>query len=369
MSRPDVAIIGAGIAGVATAFFVLRSTSSSVLLIERDRVARGATGRNAGQLTTYFERPLYDIADEFGDRAGGRGSAGVRRRPRPARPHGRRDGRDRPRRAFHRSHGDVQAGPRAGPPAQQPLRRQGGWRTGGCVVSEDAAFLTRSRPSSRRSTTSSRRRASGNSSRSTTTATARCSPTARAAPTAPCSASRCSPIWSARYPDRFRFADQHRRRARHRRRGRRRPARASHRHAAQRRALHERLRRPCRRGRRRDAHPTPRTSRSSARFGYMAAFVEDQPRTPAAMSYIRNQAIGGGEAPYVYVTRRTYDRPERRRDAHLHGRAGVAVRPRRLRPVGAVSRRAARRHGFRGARLRPARAARPGSPTTSTGTG
>ena len=36
------------------------------MLVERDRVARGATGRNAGQLTTYFERPLSDIADEFG---------------------------------------------------------------------------------------------------------------------------------------------------------------------------------------------------------------------------------------------------------------------------------------------------------------
>lgn len=31
-----------------------------------DRVGRGATGRNAGQLTTYFERPLSDIAAEFG---------------------------------------------------------------------------------------------------------------------------------------------------------------------------------------------------------------------------------------------------------------------------------------------------------------
>src|SRR5439155_4665770 len=41
-------------------------TSKSVLLVERDRVARGATGRNAGQLTTYFERPLSDIAGEFG---------------------------------------------------------------------------------------------------------------------------------------------------------------------------------------------------------------------------------------------------------------------------------------------------------------
>ena len=36
------------------------------MLVERDRVARGASGRNAGQLTTYFERPLCAIADEFG---------------------------------------------------------------------------------------------------------------------------------------------------------------------------------------------------------------------------------------------------------------------------------------------------------------
>src|SRR5436190_12094684 len=62
----DVLVVGAGIAGIATAFFVLRATTARVLLVERDRVARGATGRNAGQLTTYFERPLSDIADEFG---------------------------------------------------------------------------------------------------------------------------------------------------------------------------------------------------------------------------------------------------------------------------------------------------------------
>jgi glycine/D-amino acid oxidase-like deaminating enzyme len=62
----DVVIVGAGIAGIATAFFVLRSSTSSVVLLERDRVARGATGHNAGQLTSYFERPLSDIADEFG---------------------------------------------------------------------------------------------------------------------------------------------------------------------------------------------------------------------------------------------------------------------------------------------------------------
>lgn len=63
----DVAIVGAGIAGVATAFFVLRATSQRVLVLEAGRPAHGATGHNAGQLATYFERPLYDIAAEHGD--------------------------------------------------------------------------------------------------------------------------------------------------------------------------------------------------------------------------------------------------------------------------------------------------------------
>jgi len=40
----------------------------------------------------------------------------------------------------------------------------------------------------------------------------------------------------------------------------------------------------------------------------MAAFFEERMRLPAAMSYIRNVEIGG-DVPYVYVTRRTYDRP------------------------------------------------------------
>ena len=62
----DVAIIGAGIAGVATAFFTLRETDHSVLLIERNRVGSGATGHNAGQVANYFERPLCELADEYG---------------------------------------------------------------------------------------------------------------------------------------------------------------------------------------------------------------------------------------------------------------------------------------------------------------
>ena len=62
----DVVVVGAGIAGVSTAFFVLRDTQSSVLLVERDRVGHGATGHNAGQLTTYFERPLGELVDTYG---------------------------------------------------------------------------------------------------------------------------------------------------------------------------------------------------------------------------------------------------------------------------------------------------------------
>ena len=62
----DVVVIGAGIAGISTSFFLLRDTTANVLLIERGRAGHGATGRNAGQLTTYFERPLDDLVDEYG---------------------------------------------------------------------------------------------------------------------------------------------------------------------------------------------------------------------------------------------------------------------------------------------------------------
>jgi glycine/D-amino acid oxidase-like deaminating enzyme len=49
--------------------------------------------------------------------------------------------------------------------------------------------------------------------------------------------------------------------------------------------------------------------RITGTIGYMAAFVEEERRKPAAMSYIRNAEIGG-PTPYVYVTRRTYDRAD-----------------------------------------------------------
>ena len=62
----DVAVVGAGIAGASTAFFLLERTNRSVMLIERDQLARGATGHNAGQLTTEFERPLRELVAAYG---------------------------------------------------------------------------------------------------------------------------------------------------------------------------------------------------------------------------------------------------------------------------------------------------------------
>ncbi len=62
----DVAIIGAGIAGVSTAYQLLMHTTSSVLLIDAGQIAHGATGRNAGHVVNEFERPLTEIIDAFG---------------------------------------------------------------------------------------------------------------------------------------------------------------------------------------------------------------------------------------------------------------------------------------------------------------
>lgn len=62
----DVCIAGAGIAGVSTAFFVLRNTDKTVAVVEKGKLAHGATGHNAGQIASYFERPFYELVDEFG---------------------------------------------------------------------------------------------------------------------------------------------------------------------------------------------------------------------------------------------------------------------------------------------------------------
>ncbi len=62
----DITVVGAGIAGVATTYQILKQTSSSVLLIDAGRIAHGASGRNAGQVVNCAERPFSSICEEFG---------------------------------------------------------------------------------------------------------------------------------------------------------------------------------------------------------------------------------------------------------------------------------------------------------------
>jgi glycine/D-amino acid oxidase-like deaminating enzyme len=65
-TRAGVTVVGGGIAGVATAYFTLHRTGHTVLLVEADKIGHGASGHNAGQAVSYFERPFHDIAGEFG---------------------------------------------------------------------------------------------------------------------------------------------------------------------------------------------------------------------------------------------------------------------------------------------------------------
>lgn len=63
----DVAIVGGGISGVATSYFLLRDTSLSVVLMEKDWVAHGATGHNGGQAVAAFERTITELCEKFGE--------------------------------------------------------------------------------------------------------------------------------------------------------------------------------------------------------------------------------------------------------------------------------------------------------------
>lgn len=64
--KTDVVIVGAGIAGTATAFFTLKYTDKKVVVVDKGLIAHGATGHNAGQLLADFERPFSEIVEQFG---------------------------------------------------------------------------------------------------------------------------------------------------------------------------------------------------------------------------------------------------------------------------------------------------------------
>lgn len=73
----DVAIVGGGIAGISTAFFLLRNTDKKVVLLEGGQLGHGATGHNAGQVIAAFERPFNELAAEFGLEMAAEGQRGI----------------------------------------------------------------------------------------------------------------------------------------------------------------------------------------------------------------------------------------------------------------------------------------------------
>jgi glycine/D-amino acid oxidase-like deaminating enzyme len=64
-AHTNIAIVGGGISGVATAYFLLRDTDKSITILERDKVAHGATGHNGGQIVASFETPLTELSKNF----------------------------------------------------------------------------------------------------------------------------------------------------------------------------------------------------------------------------------------------------------------------------------------------------------------
>lgn len=71
--KTDIAIMGAGIAGISTAFFLLKYTDKNVVILEKNKLAHGATGHNAGQVVSYFERGFASLVDSFGLELASRG--------------------------------------------------------------------------------------------------------------------------------------------------------------------------------------------------------------------------------------------------------------------------------------------------------
>lgn len=66
-TKTDVAIVGGGIAGVMTAYFLLRETDLRVVLLDAGRIAHGATGHSAGQVVATLERPIAELIHAHGE--------------------------------------------------------------------------------------------------------------------------------------------------------------------------------------------------------------------------------------------------------------------------------------------------------------
>ncbi|MFA7285363.1 MAG: FAD-binding oxidoreductase [Candidatus Paceibacterota bacterium] len=75
--KTDIAIMGAGIAGISTAFFLLKYTDKNVVVLEKNKLAHGSTGHNAGQVVSYFERGFASLVDSFGLELASRGQRDI----------------------------------------------------------------------------------------------------------------------------------------------------------------------------------------------------------------------------------------------------------------------------------------------------
>lgn len=64
--KAQITVIGAGIAGVTTSYFILKNTNLNVLLVEGGLAAHGATGHNAGQIVSYFEQQISELVKQYG---------------------------------------------------------------------------------------------------------------------------------------------------------------------------------------------------------------------------------------------------------------------------------------------------------------
>ncbi len=63
----DVAIVGGGISGLATAYHLLKESDRQVILLEKDLVGHGATGHNGGQVVAGFELRFDPMVEAMGE--------------------------------------------------------------------------------------------------------------------------------------------------------------------------------------------------------------------------------------------------------------------------------------------------------------
>ncbi|MEK6889612.1 MAG: FAD-dependent oxidoreductase [Nanoarchaeota archaeon] len=66
----DYLIVGGGVAGVSLAYFLSKKTNKKIVLIEKNTIASGATGKAAGSLVLEGELDLLQIIKKYGKKKG-----------------------------------------------------------------------------------------------------------------------------------------------------------------------------------------------------------------------------------------------------------------------------------------------------------